>query len=130
MCLVSFSPHAVPLPYSVGPYQLATDGRYTVTGIDSVVAAGWASLVWRTARIEKRPMWFVLQVTVKAPPGWTVARAVGAHSHAVWRPSRSISIVLPASPGAVPVKVSRWRSIAEVRVCTVMPLPVALTRLL
>ena len=46
----------------------------------------------------------------------------------VWWPRRSISTTLPASlAGTVPVKCSPRRSIADSRVVTVMPLPLALT---
>ena len=53
---MSVSPQAVPWPYRVGPYQLATDGRYTVTVIDWVTAAGWTCELSSTARIENWPM--------------------------------------------------------------------------
>ena len=61
------------------------------------------------------------------PPGWTVALAVGAHAPLVWCPERSISIVLPTSPVAMPWKRRRLRRTAEVRAVIVMPSPVAST---
>jgi hypothetical protein len=67
---------------------------------------------------------------VKAPPSCTVAVTVGVHCQSVWWPERSTSIVLPASPGAEPVNVSVWRSIAVATACTVIPFPVALTNVL
>ena len=70
----------------------------------------------------------MFQTALKVPSEPTVAETVEAHVQFVSWPERSISIVSPARLcGAVPEKLSPLRSMAEARVCSVMPFPLVLT---
>src|SRR5450755_108810 len=112
-----------------GPYQVAIEGRYTVTvSIGEAEATTDVAGCSINARTENRPMWFACQTAVNDPFAATVACTVGAHDQLVSRPRRSISTVSPASlEGAIPLNRSCLRSIPDARVANVIPSAVAAT---
>ena len=81
-----------------------------------------------TARIEKRPMWFVCHTAVNEPSAATVACTVGAHSQLVSdRAVRSRPSGRAALRDTVPVTRSCLLSSADALLATVIPSAVAVT---